>query len=200
MTLAGFNRKTFRTLEFLLVVVTNVAAWLAALADSIPDRWAVYATAGSGALYALARGFAKLNSDTKDYWHTTEFWVALLSVIPTVLAGIDGTLGTHTTAIVSGIIAAALGIANGVRKQPEVAAGNLTALDHQELVAAEHDLFVPDVGVDPASDHSDLTLAAEQEAEIAKLGPEFLDPEGDPPDPPGTPPAPPTPPPAPPRK
>jgi hypothetical protein len=150
-TTGSLNLKTFRTLEFLLVVATNIAAWAAALADSIPDRWAVYATAASGALYALARGLAKQNADTKDYWKTTEFWMALVTSIPPAIAAIDGTLGTHAYASVQAAIAAALGIAMGIRKDPQVAAGNVTPLD----VHGETDMFVPDENVDPAMDQDD---------------------------------------------
>jgi hypothetical protein len=183
---AGFNPKTFRTLEFLLLVVSNLAAWLLVIVDYIPDRFGIYASAASGALYGLWRGLAKANADTRDYWHTTEFWVAVLASAPVIIGAFADTIHPTTFGILQTGIIALTGIAMGIRKEPNVAAGNLTALDAQGLEEAERDLFVPDVGHDPSLDHDDSILAVEHheavrqvEAEVAAAEPGTLGPEFD---------------------
>lgn len=133
------NAKTFRSLEFLLVVLTNGAAWLASAGDWLDPRYATYATAGSVALYALARGLAKFGSDVKDYWRTTEFWLAVLGSAGSMIAAFDNVIPSRQYALIQAVIIAALGIANGMRKQPDVAAG-LFGVD----VVTGETAFVPD--------------------------------------------------------
>lgn len=118
----SLNPKTFRTLEFLLVIVANAAAWAAQITDTLPTRYAVYASAASGAFYALSRGLAKLNEDTKDYWNTTEFWVAILASIPAVVAAAQDIIPATHYALIQGIVAALVAVGAGLRKQPFVAA------------------------------------------------------------------------------
>jgi hypothetical protein len=155
------NPKTFKTLEFLLLVLSNVAGWLLVLVDYIPSSWGIYASALSGAGYALWRGFAKMNADTKDYWQTTEFWAAVVTSLPNVIGAFADTINSRTFGIVQSFIVMATGLAMGIRKQPDVAAGNVSALD----VGEEADLFVEDTGVDPDSDGDDSLLAGQPHAD-----------------------------------
>lgn len=121
------NRKTLRSLEFLLVVLTNAAAWIASAADWLDPRYAAYATAASGAIYAISRGLAKMNADTRDYWRTTEFYVAILTSLGSVAAALADVIPAQTYAFLQGSIIAAVSVAMGLRKEPTVAAGRAEA-------------------------------------------------------------------------
>lgn len=149
------NPKTFKTLEFLLLVVSNLAGWLVVLASSLPDRWGIYITAVSGGLYAFARGQAKHNADVKDYWHTTEFYVSLITSAPAIIGAFSNVIDVKTYTVVQGLIVALTGIAMGQRKDPQVAAGNITAAD----ALGELDLLVTDDSHDPADEADDSLLA-----------------------------------------
>jgi hypothetical protein len=118
----NLNRSTFSSLEFLLLLLGNAAAWLAQLQGSLDTRWAVYASATSVALYALVRGLAKMNVDTKSYWNTTEFWTAIVGSAPAMLAAYQGTISTHTYALIQAGIGAMLAVSQGLRKVPAVQA------------------------------------------------------------------------------
>lgn len=117
------NRQTFTSLEFLLVVLGNVANFLAVVAGSYSGTTAAYLTAASVAGYAIIRGAAKLNSDLKDYWKTTEFWLAILGSIPAAVEAFRSLIPGHTYGVVQAAILLALGIAQGLRKVPAVQAG-----------------------------------------------------------------------------
>lgn len=153
--LGAFNPKTFKTLEFLLLVVSNVAGWLVVIASTLPDSWGIYITAASGALYAFWRGESKQGADIKDYWHTTEFWVALLTSAPAIVGAFSSVIDIRTYTVVQGFIVALTGIAMGRRKNSDVAAGNITAAD----ALGETDLLVTDDRYDPADDADDSILA-----------------------------------------
>lgn len=114
------NASTFRSMEFVLLVLTNVAAWLANLANvgGVSNRDAVLISAASAGLYALARGLAKVNTDGKPIYETTEFYVALLGAAAAVIAKLQGTIGATTVQELLGFIAAATAIANGLRTPP----------------------------------------------------------------------------------
>lgn len=114
------NFSTLRSMEFVLLVLTNVAAWLANLADvgGVSNHDAVLISAASAGLYALARGLAKVNTDGKPIYMTTEFYVALLGAAAAVVAKLDGTIGATTTQELLGFIGAATAIANGLRTPP----------------------------------------------------------------------------------
>lgn len=147
----AFNPKTFKTLEFLLLALSNVSAWLLVIVDYIPGSWGIYATALSGAGYALWRGLAKGGADVKDYWHTTEFYVALMSSAPNVIGAFADVMDPMQFGVVQSFIVMATGIAMGLRKQPDVAAGNVSAAD----LEAEGNLFVTDKDPDePDGDDS----------------------------------------------
>lgn len=114
------NLSTLRSWEFVLLVLTNAAAWLANLADTggVSDHDAVLISAASAGLYALARGFAKVNSDGKPIYMTTEFYVAILGAATAVVAKLDGTIGATTAQELLGFIGALTAVANGLRTPP----------------------------------------------------------------------------------
>jgi hypothetical protein len=150
----NLNPKTFKTLEFLLLVLSNLAGWLLALADYMPDRWAIYATAGSGALYALWRGIAKQNTDVKDYWHTSEFYVSIITSLPAVIGAFADTLDARSYGIIQAGIVAFLGIANGLRKDPMVATGAVPVV---AITGMSDEVDLPDV---PTGDGDDKAANA----------------------------------------
>jgi hypothetical protein len=117
------NASTFRSMEFVLLVLTNVAAWLANLANvgGVSNHDAVLISAASAGLYALARGLAKVNTDGKPIYETTEFYVAILGAVAAVVAKMDGTIGTTLAQELLGFIGAATAIANGLRTPPALA-------------------------------------------------------------------------------
>lgn len=121
------NRKTFRTLEFLLVILTNAAAWLASAGDWLDPKFAAYTTAASGALYALSRGLAKMNADTRDYWRTTEFYVAIATSLGSIAAALADVVSPTAYAAMQASILAAVQVAMGLRKEPIVASGRAEA-------------------------------------------------------------------------
>lgn len=170
----NFNPKTFKTLEFLLVVLANVAAWLLAVVDYMPTRYAVYATALAGAMYALSRGLAKVNTDVKDYWQTTEFWVAAASSVPAIIAAFADTIGPTTYGIIQTIIVMVTGIMNGARKDPAVATGAVPVV----AVTGMNDPDIPDEDWGEG-DNSNL---ADAEDPLTPEGPNLNpEPQGDPP-------------------
>lgn len=154
--MGGINPKTFKTLEFLLLVLSNASAWVLALVDYMPSRYAIYATAISGAGYALWRGLAKVNADTKDYWQTSEFYVAIATSIPNVIGAFADVIDPKTFGIVQSLIVMLTGIAMGTRKQPDLAAGNISTADleaESDLLVTDNDPAIPDL------DHDDSALA-----------------------------------------
>jgi hypothetical protein len=59
MLLAVAVKPGFKTTEFLVTVLTAVGAFVAALADALPARYAAIASAVSAGAYAVSRGLAK---------------------------------------------------------------------------------------------------------------------------------------------
>lgn len=114
------NLSTLRSWEFVLLVLTNAAAWLANLADTggVSDHDAVLVSAASAGLYALARGLAKRDYDGKPFYMTTEFYVAVLGAATAVVAKLEGTIGATTVQELLGFIAALTAVANGLRTPP----------------------------------------------------------------------------------
>jgi hypothetical protein len=114
------NLSTLRSWEFVLLVLTNAAAWLANLANegNVSNHDAVLISAASAGLYALARGFAKVNTDGKPIYMTTEFWVAILGAATAVAGKLTDTIGPTTTQELLGFIGALTAVANGLRTPP----------------------------------------------------------------------------------
>lgn len=114
-----FDLTTFKRLEGLILIASVAAGWLAAFAKSgVGYNTGVYVTAGAAALYALSRGLAKLNTDGRDYWNTSEFYVLVIGAATTFVAGLASTVSTHTEGILLAILGAAAMLANGLRKVP----------------------------------------------------------------------------------
>lgn len=118
----SINRSTFASLEFLLLVLGNVANWVAVAAGTYSGAFGAYLTAASAAVYALARGLAKVNVDGKPYWQTTEFWLAAAGSVPAIVEAFRGEIPAKTYAVVQAAIVALLGVAQGLRKIPQVQA------------------------------------------------------------------------------
>lgn len=112
------NRDTFRSTEFILLVLTNVAAWLATTANDVSTHNAWVYSAASAGIYALARGLAKINSDGKPIYLTTEFWVAVLGALAAIVGATQGHVSDHLRNELLAGIAALLAIANGLRTPP----------------------------------------------------------------------------------
>ena len=53
------TRPGYRTTEFWITVIVQIAAVCAALADALPARYAAIVSAISAAAYAIARGLSK---------------------------------------------------------------------------------------------------------------------------------------------
>lgn len=115
----ALNTNTFRSLEFMLVVVTNLAMWTAAVASSgVGYNSATYWTAGSAGLYALARSLAKFNTDSRPFYLTTEFWMAVAGAAVTSVSGLNSTISPHTYGLLMAALSALLAVGNGLRKAP----------------------------------------------------------------------------------
>jgi hypothetical protein len=123
----GFNPSTLRSWEFIALVVSNVAMWFATAGETVQTHDAYIFTAVSAGLYALARGFAKQNSDPRDAWKTTEFYVAILGALTAAVGGfkghISGTTETQLIALLTGLSS----IANGLRTPPVTPAASIVA-------------------------------------------------------------------------
>lgn len=126
----GFNPKTFKSLEFITLVLGVIGPWLVnAASDAINTKEALTYNAIAAAVYALARGLAKMNSDTKDYWATSEFYVAILGSAAAAVGVLSDNLSGTRWSQLQGLILAAAAIANGLRKEPLVATGALEPVD-----------------------------------------------------------------------
>lgn len=120
----SFNLKTFKSLEFLVLVLAAVGPWLAnAASTAISNQQALVFNIAAAAVYALARPLAKWKTDVKDYWHTTEFWVFVLGSIAAAVGVAADTLGGVYWGQLQGLLAAAIMIGNAMRKDPMVASG-----------------------------------------------------------------------------
>lgn len=120
----GFNPKTFRSLEFLVLVLGAVGPWLADMASSqISHQQALVCNILAAGVYALARPLAKWKTDVKDYWHSTEFWVFILGSIAAMVGVAAETIGGAYWLQLQGLLGAAIMIGNAIRKDPMVASG-----------------------------------------------------------------------------
>jgi len=115
------NLNTLKSWEFVVLLLTNVGAWLATTGSTVHTRDAFVYTAVSAGAYALARGFAKFNSDGKPFWRTTEFYVVIIGGVSAAWAGFQGHISSTTFTEVGAFLTAAAAIANGLRTPPDQA-------------------------------------------------------------------------------
>ena len=115
------NVNTLKSWTFVLLVLTNVAAWLATMGSTVTTHNAWVFSAASAGVYALARGLAKVNADGKPFYKTTEFYVSILGAAAAVVAAAQGHIGGTMEKELLAFIAAASAIAEGIRQPP---AGN----------------------------------------------------------------------------
>jgi peptidoglycan/LPS O-acetylase OafA/YrhL len=120
------NLHTLRTWPFIVLVLTNLGAWLATLGNTVsPHNAWVYAAVSAGA-YSLARGFAKFNSDTTNFWQTTEFYVVILGALAAIVGASSGHISDNLMKqLLAGLaavsmIARGLALAPGTQVQPPV--------------------------------------------------------------------------------
>jgi hypothetical protein len=113
----------FKSLEFLLAAVTTLGAWAAQLAGAgnVTPHDAILLTAGSAGFYALARGLAKVNSDGKPFYQTSEFYGALIGAGTAVAGNLTDEISPNTMQIIVGALAALQMVSNGLRTPPAVA-------------------------------------------------------------------------------
>jgi hypothetical protein len=112
------NLDTLRSWQFLLLVLTNVAAWLATTGSTVTSHNAWVFSAASAGVYALARGLSKVNSDGKPFYFTTEFYVAVLGAAAALVGASQGHISDTLMKELLAFIAAAQMIADGLRQPP----------------------------------------------------------------------------------
>lgn len=121
------NRKTLLSWEFISFVLVSAGAWLLDWAGQIGGTTAVYLAAAAAGVTAISRGLAKKDADLKNWWETTEFYVALIGGAQACLADLGGTpISTQTLTFIGTGLTFALAIARGIGKNNLVAAGLLT--------------------------------------------------------------------------
>jgi hypothetical protein len=151
----SINPKTFKTLEFYLIVLAAIGPWLAnAAMDSVDAQEALTWNVLAAAAYALSRGFAKINTDVKDFWHTSEFWIAVIGSAAAGIGVLNDTLGGTRWAQLQGLLLAAASIANGMRKDPMVATGAVPVV---AITGMDDPIDLPDV---PNADGDDKAANA----------------------------------------
>jgi small-conductance mechanosensitive channel len=112
------NLHTLRTWPFIILVLSNLAAWLATLGSTVSVRNAWMYGALSAGAYALARGFAKFQSDTTNFWQNTEFYVVILGAVSAILGASTGHISDNLMKeLLAGLTAVSM-IARGLALSP----------------------------------------------------------------------------------
>ena len=113
----------FKSLEFILAMVTTLGAWAAQLAGAgnVTPHDAILLTAASAGFYALARGLAKVNADGKPFYQTSEFYGALIGAGVAVAGQLDGEISANTMQLIVGGLAGLQMLSNALRTPPAVA-------------------------------------------------------------------------------
>ena len=106
----------YRTTEFAATLAAIVGAWALSIADAIPAQYAAYMTVLSAVAYAASRAIFKKDSDLKRGWRTSEFWVAVASVLATVIAAVPSALTAKVAGILSVTVVAAYAIVRALSK------------------------------------------------------------------------------------
>jgi hypothetical protein len=140
------NRSTMVTWEFVSFVLVTVGAWIAEIQGTFTGTQAVVLSAAAAGVTALARGYAKQGADVKNWWETTEFFVAVVGALQAVLAQLNGTISGQTMTLLASGLGFALAISRGLAKNPLVAAGLQTASEVAPSVVVE-----PAQGTPPAA-------------------------------------------------
>lgn len=154
----GFNPKTFKSLEFLVLVLGAIGPWLADMASSqVSHQQALVCNILAAGVYALARPLAKWKTDVKDFWHTTEFWVFVLGSIAAMVGVAAETIGGSYWLQLQGLLGAAIMIGNAMRKDPMVASGAVPVV---AITGYASDVPLPDV---PTGDGNDQILGATED-------------------------------------
>lgn len=117
------NRKTLFTWEFISFVLVTAAGWIAEIVGTLTGTQAVVLSAVAAGFTALARGYAKQGADVKNWWETTEFFVAVIGAAQTVIAQLNGTVSGQTLTFVASGLSFAFAISRGLAKNPLVATG-----------------------------------------------------------------------------
>lgn len=120
---AGFNRNTFLSLPFILLVLTNLGAFLLTIGQTVSLHNAWIFSALSAGVYAVARGLSKWNSDGKPFYATTEFWIAILGGVAAVIGAASGHIPDATMKELLAFVTFAELIAEGLRTPPAKAVG-----------------------------------------------------------------------------
>jgi len=112
----------FKSLEFILALLTTLGAWTAELAGAggVTPHDAILATAASAGFYALARGLAKVNADHKPFYMTSEFYAALIGAAAAVAGKLDGEVSANTMQVILAALAGLQAVSNGLRTPPSV--------------------------------------------------------------------------------
>ena len=114
--------------SFWIAVATVVGAWAAAAAGQLSPDWAVIMTAISSGAYALSRGLAKYDADLKAGWKTTEFWVAVVSLVVCVAAAVPGEVAAQVSGIATLIISALYLVSRGLAKNAAAETGQFDVI------------------------------------------------------------------------
>jgi hypothetical protein len=117
------NRKTLFTWEFISFVLVTAGAWLAEIVGTFTGTQAVLLSAAAAGVTALARGYAKQGADVKNWWETTEFFVAVIGALQVVIAQLNGTISGQTLTLAASGLGFALALSRGLAKNPLVATG-----------------------------------------------------------------------------
>lgn len=112
------NTHTLRTWPFIVLVLTNVAAFLATLGNTVTMHNAWVYTAVSAGAYALARGFSKFNADSGNFWQTSEFYVVLLGAAGAIVGASSGHISDNLMKELLAGLAAVSMIARGLALNP----------------------------------------------------------------------------------
>lgn len=131
------NRKTLFTWEFISFVLVSVGAWIAEIQGTFTGTQAVVLSSVAAGVMALARGYAKQGADVKNWWETTEFFVAVIGAAQAAIAQLSGTISGQTMTLLASGLGFALAISRGLAKNPLVAAGLATVkkTDTPQVVA-----------------------------------------------------------------
>jgi hypothetical protein len=110
----------FKSLEFILALLTTLGAWAAQLAGAgnVTPHDAILLTAASAGFYSLARGLAKVNADGKPFYMTSEFYGAIIGAGTAVAGQLDGAISPNVMQIILGALAVLAMVSNGLRTPP----------------------------------------------------------------------------------